>query len=298
MGGWSTQDIPRQDGKVAVVTGANSGIGYFTALELARAGAEVVIGCRDAQRGEEAAASLRRQSGEGKVRLVPLDLASLASVKSFAEQVRAEHPRVDVLVNNAGVMAVPKRETTVDGFERQFGTNHLGHFALTGRLLPSLKASPAARVVTVSSTMAWVARLDLDDLQSERRYSPMGTYSNTKLANQLFMFELQRRARGTSILSVGAHPGASVSNLQRYSYAGVVRLFGQSSADGALPSLHAATASDVQSGAYFGPARWFGTRGAPVAARSPKRARDELTAARLWARSEELTGVRFDLPAP
>lgn len=292
MSGWQTQDIPRQGGKTAVVTGANSGIGYYTALELARAGADVVIGCRDPARGEEAVRTLREQSG-GQVSLVPLDLASLASVRDFAEQVRASHPRIDLLINNAGVMAVPRRETTVDGFERQFGTNVLGHFALTGLLWPALQQSPAARVVTLSSLMAWAARLDLEDLQSERRYSPMGTYSRSKLADLMFTLELQRRVGDGHIISVGAHPGASSTNLQRHSFDGMMKFVGQSAADGALPSLYAATAADVRGGDYYGPRGWFGMRGAPGRARVPRWARDERIAAGLWQRAEELTGVRF-----
>ncbi|MCY1056840.1 oxidoreductase [Nannocystis sp. SCPEA4] len=293
MSGWGTKDIPRLDGKTAVVTGANSGIGYYTALELARAGATVVIGCRDAGRGEEALRGLRQQSG-GQVSLVALDLSSLASVRAFADEVRKTHPRLDLLINNAGIMALPQRELTVDGFEKQFGTNHLGHFALTGLLWPALRASPAARVVTVSSGMAWMGRLDVDDLQSERRYTPMGTYSNSKLANLLFMLELQRRAGSPALRSVGAHPGGAATNLQKHAFTNSIKWFGQSAQDGALPSLRAATAPDVKGGEYYGP--WLLTmRGAPGRAWIPPRARNELLARRLWQRSEELTGVRFDL---
>lgn len=293
--GWGTSDIPRLDGKTAAVTGANSGIGYVTALELARAGAEVVIGCRDAKRGEEALQSLREQSG-GKVELVPLDLASLASVRSFADEVRRLHPRLDLLINNAGIMALPQRERTVDGFEKQFGTNHLGHFALTGLLWPALQASSAARVVTVSSAVTWYGRFDIDDLQSERRYSPMGTYQASKLANLMFMLELHRRAGGPALRSVGSHPGGTSTNLQKHAYKFSMSLFGQAPEIGALPSLRAATAEDVQSGEYYGP-RVMMMRGAPIRACIPPQARSEQTARQLWERSEELTGVRFDLPA-
>lgn len=293
MSGWGTKDIPRLDGKTAVVTGANSGIGYYTALELARAGAAVVIGCRDAGRGEEALRGLRQQSG-GQVSLVPLDLASLASVRAFAAEVRKTVPRLDLLINNAGIMALPRRELTVDGFEKQFGTNHLGHFALTGLLLPALQASPAARVVSVSSGMAWFGRLDIDDLQSERRYSPMGTYSRTKVANLLFMLELQRRAGGPALRSVAAHPGGAATNLQKHAFERSIKWFGQSAQDGALPSLRAATAEDVKGGEYYGPLL-LTMRGAPHHAWIPPWARNEQLAARLWLRSEELTGVRFEL---
>jgi NAD(P)-dependent dehydrogenase (short-subunit alcohol dehydrogenase family) len=291
--GWGTSDIPRLDGKTAVVTGANSGIGYFTALELARAGAEVVIGCRDPKRGEEALRSLRERSG-GKVELVALNLASLASVRAFADEVRRLHPRLDLLVNNAGIMAPPRRELTADGFEAQFGTNHLGHFALTGLLWPALRASPAARVVTVSSGMAWLGCLDVDDLQSERRYSPMRTYSASKLANLMFMLELHRRAGGPALRSVAAHPGGATTNLQKHAFTRSMKLIGQPAEDGALPSLRAATAEDVASGEYYGP-RVLLMRGAPIRAWIPPQAHNEAIAKRLWLRSEELTGVRFEL---
>lgn len=300
MSGWGTRDIPRLDGKTAVVTGANSGIGYYTALELARAGAAVVIGCRDAGRGEEALRNLRQQSG-GQVSLLPLDLSSLASVRSFAADVLEAHPRVDLLINNAGIMALPRRETTIDGFERQFGTNHLGHFALTGLLWPALRASAAARVVTVSSGVAWGARLDIDDLQSERRYTPMGAYGQSKLANLMFMLELHRRAGGPQLRadspqlrSVAAHPGGAATNLQKHAFTRSIKWFGQPAEDGALPSLRAATAADVKGGEYYGP-RFFAMRGAPTRAWIPPQARDQQKAGRLWQRSEELTGVRFDL---
>jgi NAD(P)-dependent dehydrogenase (short-subunit alcohol dehydrogenase family) len=291
MAAWTTEQIPRLADTTAIVTGANSGIGYHTALALARAGADVVIGCRDPARGDEAARALQGASG-GRVEAHPLDLADLASVRAFVARFTAERPRLDLLVNNAGVMALPRRETTADGFERQFGTNHLGHFALTGLLWPALRRSPAARVVSVSSMMAFTVRLDLDDLQSERRYRPLTTYSRTKLANLYFMLELGRRARGTAVRSLAAHPGAAITNLQRHAYAASIRLIGQSAAAGALPSLYAATAPDIRSGDYYGP-RWFGAWGAPHPARIPGRARDESIAARLWDLSEQLTDVRY-----
>jgi NAD(P)-dependent dehydrogenase (short-subunit alcohol dehydrogenase family) len=291
MAAWTTEQIPPLTDTTVIVTGANSGLGYHTALALARAGADVVIGCRDPSRGDEAARTLRDASG-GRVTPLPLDLADLASIRAFVARFTDERPRLDVLVNNAGVMALPRRETTVDGFERQFGTNHLGHFALTGLLWPALRRSPAARVVSVSSMMAFAARLDLGDLQGERRYGPLTAYNRTKLANLYFMLELGRRARGTSVRSLAAHPGAAVTNLQRHAYGASIRLIGQSAAAGALPSLYAATVPDVQSGDYYGP-RWFGAWGAPHRARIPGLARDESIAARLWDLSEQLTGVRY-----
>ena len=289
--GWTPAQIEPLAGTTAIVTGANSGIGYHTALALARAGADVVIGCRDPARGEAAARSLQTSSG-GRVTALSLDLADLASVRSFTARFLAERPRLDLLVNNAGVMALPRRETTADGFERQFGTNHLGHFALTGLLWPALLASPAARVVSVSSLMAWTARLDLGDLQSERRYRPMTAYSRTKTANLHFMLGLVRRAAGTAVRSLAAHPGAASTNLQRHAFDRSVKIIGQSAASGALPSLYAATAPDARAGGFYGP-RWFGAWGAPTTATIPGHARDEQVAARLWDISEQLTGVHF-----
>jgi NAD(P)-dependent dehydrogenase (short-subunit alcohol dehydrogenase family) len=296
MSDWQTTDIPSQAGKLAVVTGANSGIGYYTALELARAGAEVILGCRDAAKGEQAARALQEASG-GRVTLRPLDLASLASVRSFAADLLAEHPRLDLLINNAGVMALPRRELTVDGHERQFATNVLGHFALTSLLWPGLAAAPAARVVTLSSLMAWTARLDLTDLQSERSYRPMHVYSRTKLADLMFALELHHRAADGPVISVAAHPGGSTTNLQRHSFDWLIRRIGQSAAAGALPSLYAATAPGVRGGEYFGPRRCFGMYGPPERARVPRWARDERVAADLWVRCEQLTGAHFDVTA-
>ncbi len=288
---WTTEQIPTLTGTTAIVTGANSGIGYFTALALARAGADVVIGCRHFARGDTAARDLQRASG-GRVTQIPLDLADLASIRGFVDRFHGERPQLDILVNNAGVMALPRRETTVDGFERQFGTNHLGHFALTGLLWPALRRSPAPRVVTVSSLMSWSARLDLEDLHGERRYRPMNAYSRTKLANLHFMLELARRAEATNVRSIAAHPGMATTNLQRHAFDRLVRIIGQSAAAGALPSLYAATAPDARAGGFYGP-RWFGAYGAPTTAWIPGHARDERIAARLWDLSEQLTGVRF-----
>jgi NAD(P)-dependent dehydrogenase (short-subunit alcohol dehydrogenase family) len=289
---WSAKDIPPQQGKRAIVTGANSGIGLHTALELARAGAEVVLAVRDPSRGAQAEATIRGEVPGAGVRVENLDLASLASVRAFAERERQAGRALDLLVNNAGVMAIPKRETTPDGFERQMATNHLGHFALTGLLLPLLRAAPAPRVVSVSSLVSVVGRIDLANLQSERRYSPMGAYAQTKLANLLFLLELGRRGAHWGLTSVGAHPGSTVTNLQRYAYARFTRLFGQPASQGALPTLYAAV-GDVQSGMYFGPRDRFGMVGPPAVASMPRRALDPSMAALLWARSEELTGVTY-----
>jgi NAD(P)-dependent dehydrogenase (short-subunit alcohol dehydrogenase family) len=292
---WSTADIPRQDGRIAVVTGANSGLGYHAALELGRAGAEVILACRDAGRGEQALKRMGAEVPDGRFELRPLDLADLASVRAF------EAPeRVDLLLNNAGVMAPPHR-TTADGFELQFGTNHLGHFALTGLLLPRL--SETARVVTASSGMHRVGRLRWDDLQSQRSYRRWLAYGASKLANLLFAFELQRRAAaaGWALLSVAAHPGwastelhANGGILQTMALALPTRLLAQSGADGALPTLYAATMPDIPGGAYLGPDGRFETAGSPAFVSPSAAAQDEAQAKRLWAVSEELTGVRYE----
>ncbi|HET6817030.1 MAG TPA: oxidoreductase, partial [Mycobacteriales bacterium] len=215
MSGWSSRDIPSQAGRVAVVTGTNSGLGFVTARELARAGATVVMTSRDAERGEAARLRVLAAVPKADVRLEALDLASLASVRDFVTRVSAAYDGIDLLVNNAGVMAIP-RATTADGFEMQLGTNHLGHFALTGLLLPSLLARTGSRVVTVSSTAHKIGSIDFDDLLGEKRYWSWGAYAQSKLANLLFAYELQRRldAAGASTISVAAHPGYASTNLQ------------------------------------------------------------------------------------
>jgi NAD(P)-dependent dehydrogenase (short-subunit alcohol dehydrogenase family) len=295
---WSARQIPRLDGKRAIVTGANSGIGFHTALELARAGADVILAVRDPSRGQEALAQLVAEAPAAKATLESLDLASLASVRAFAERMVAGGQPLDLLVNNAGVMALPTRELTVDGYERQLATNHLGHFALTGLLWPLLTAARAPRVVTVSSSVTMWARFDIDNLQSEKRYAPMAAYGQSKLANLYFMLELHRRAPG-GLISVAAHPGGTATNLQKYQFRLAMKLFGQHASMGALPSLYAAVGDDVRGGTYYGPRNWFGMSGPPTLAKLPRRAHDEQAARQLWARSEELTGVRYldDAPA-
>jgi NAD(P)-dependent dehydrogenase (short-subunit alcohol dehydrogenase family) len=310
---WSVADIPDLSGRRAVVTGANSGIGYHTALELARHGADVVLACRDQGRGKEALDRLREHAvgtpGAASARLESLDLASLVSVRAFAE--RYGDAPLDILVNNAGVMALPRR-TTADGFELQFGTNHLGHFALTGLLLANLLAAGAggggaARVVTVSSMAHVIGRMNFDDLQGERHYGRWRAYGQSKLANLLFAFELDRRARrvGAPLVSVASHPGYAATNLQtasaklegsslreRFMELGN-RVFAQPSAAGAQPSLYAATAPEVEGGTFWGPSGPM-QRGAPGRNLvTMPAARREADAARLWDVSETLTGVRF-----
>ncbi len=306
MPAWSDADIPDQAGRVVVVTGATSGLGRQTALALARRGASVTLAVRDADRGAAAKGFIKREVPAADVSVGLVDLASLASVADFAAEFVGTHPGVDVLVNNAGVMALPRR-TTVDGFELQFATNHLGHFALTGRLLPLLLARPGARVVTVSSGAAQMGRMHFSDLEGERRYQRWMAYAQSKLANLLFAFELDRRVRaaGVDLVSVAAHPGYAATNLQavgprmtgnmiaeRMADFGN-RLVAQSDAQGALPQLYAATAPGVQGGDYFGPDGLFGLRGAPTKVRPPGRALDAAAAHLLWDRSEELTEVRY-----
>jgi NAD(P)-dependent dehydrogenase (short-subunit alcohol dehydrogenase family) len=304
--GWSAKDIPDQTGRRAIVTGANSGLGFHTALELARHGASVVMTARDKSKGDEAVRRVLAEVPDASVELGQLDLADLSSVREFATAYGTEP--IDILVNNAGVMAIPRMET-VDGFEMQFGTNHLGPFALTGQLMPALLQRPGARVVTVTSFMHWFGAIDFADLMGERRYQPWTAYGQSKLANLLFMRGLDRRAQGSGLVSAAAHPGLSTTNLQkvapqmRGSHGGgllpaVTRFVGQSPAMGALPQLHAATAPGVRGGDFFGPRGPAEQRGKPKRVRMSKKARSDEAVAALWARSEELTGVTYDaLPA-
>lgn len=304
--GWTADDMPDLTGKIVVVTGANSGIGYEAVRELARNGAHVVLACRDAARTHEAIEHVRALQPTASLEFLQLDLASLASVHRFAEELAERHPRLDVLCNNAGVMAIPYRKTA-DGFEMQLGTNHLGHFALTGLLLERLLAAPGARVVTVSSTAHKMGRMRFDDLHFERGYSRWPAYGQSKLANLLFAYELQRRLEAASAdaISVACHPGYAATNLQ---FAGPRmdgswlmenvmtlgnRLLSQSAAMGALPTLYAATAEEVRGGDYVGPDGFFETTGHPKKTTSSARARDVEAARRLWEVSERLTGVVY-----
>ena len=292
---WSEADIPDQSGRTAVVTGANSGIGFETARALAAKGARVVLACRSEEKGREAEARVRAAVPGADARFEALDLGSLASVRACAEKLRAAEARLDLLVNNAGVM-MPPYGKTADGFEMQLGTNHLGHFALTGLLLEPLRRTPGARVVTVSSLAHFWGRIDWDDLQSERSYNPTRAYGQSKLANLLFMRELARRLElaGSDTVSAAAHPGSTRTELQRHSglMHAVVAVFSQAPREGALPTLRAATAPGVRSGDYFGPSGFAGCIGAPGPARSSPRSKDPAAAKRLWEASEQLTGVR------
>jgi NAD(P)-dependent dehydrogenase (short-subunit alcohol dehydrogenase family) len=303
---WTANDIPQQDGRVAVVTGANTGLGFETARELAARGATVVLAVRNLDKGKAAAERIAAVVPGGvsgsALEVRHLDLASLDSVRSAAAELRAAHPRIDLLVNNAGLM-YPPREVTKDGFELQFGTNHLGHFALTGLLLNTLLPVPGSRVVTVSS-MGHRIRADIhfDDLQGERSYSRAGAYGQSKLANLMFTYELQRRlaAAGAPTIAVAAHPGGSNTDLTRNLPSPlrvlsplVMPLIAQSAAMGALPSLRAATDPGVHGGEYYGPDGLFGTRGYPKLVPSSRASHDTGIQRRLWTVSEELTGVTF-----
>ncbi len=299
--GWTARDIPDQSGRIAVVTGANSGLGYVTARELARRGARVLLGCRSEDRGRAALERLRGEVPEADAELRPLDLADLTSVRAFATGLPDE--RIDVLVNNAGLMAVPYA-LTADGFEMQFGVNHLGHFALTGLLLDRLLAAEAARVVNVSSMLHLIANIDPEDLNSERGYHAWVAYGRSKTANLLFTRELARRAAPHGMTVAAAHPGYSATELQakgprlagRRAGERLMGLFNAvfaSSAElGAAPSLYAATAPSVTPGSFTGP-RVLGVRGGPGRAGQASWTRSDVAAIRLWEASERLTGVGY-----
>jgi len=300
MAKWTTADIPDQTGRVAVITGANTGLGYETAAALADHGAHVVLAVRNLDKGKDAAARITAQSPRAEVAVRELDLTSLDSIRNAAEQLRSEHERIDLLINNAGVMWTP-RSTTKDGFELQFGTNHLGHFAFTGLLLDRLLPVTGSRVVTVSSMGHRIrAGIHFDDLQWERGYSRVGAYGQSKLANLLFTYELQRRLapRGTTI-AAAAHPGGSRTELTRNLpslFARVTPLIEplfQGADMGALPTLRAATDPGVLGGQYYGPDGFGEQRGYPKVVSSSGKSHDVDVQRRLWAISEELTGVVY-----
>jgi NAD(P)-dependent dehydrogenase (short-subunit alcohol dehydrogenase family) len=304
MTNWTTNDIPDQTGRTAVITGANTGLGYETAAALAAKGARVVLAVRNTDKGQAAADLISRRSPGASVAVQELDLTSLASIRAAAEQLRAAHDSIDLLINNAGVMFTP-RSTTKDGFELQFGTNHLGHFAFTGLLLDHIVAAPGSRVVTVSSVGHRFARngIRFDDLQWEKDYSRVGAYGQAKLANLMFTYELQRRLRGTGTIAAAAHPGGSRTELTRNlpPLLGAVTklaepLF-QPAEMGALPQLRAATDPGVIGGQYFGPDGFGEQRGYPVVVASTRVSHDIAAQKRLWTVSEELTRVTFDVHA-
>jgi NAD(P)-dependent dehydrogenase (short-subunit alcohol dehydrogenase family) len=294
---WTTDDVPGQQGRLAVVTGANTGLGFETAQALAARGASVVLAVRNVEKGKQAAARIAAAAPGATVTVQELDLSSLDSVRTGAAALRAGHPRIDLLICNAGVMYPPK-QTTGDGFELQFGTNHLGHFALAGLLLEQMLPVPGSRVVTVSSVgHRMQARINFDDLQWERSYSRVRAYGQSKLANLMFTYELQRRlsSAASPTIAVAAHPGFAATELMRHSpaAAAVAPLFSQNAAMGGLPVLRAATEPGVAGGQYYGPGGFLGLRGYPKLVASSRRSRDVTVQRRLWAVSEELTGVTF-----
>lgn len=301
MNGWTAQDMPEQEGRVVVITGANSGIGYESALALARKGALVVMACRSLDKAARAREDLLARVPDASLDLLELDLGSLQSVRDFAAAFQAKYDRLDILMNNAGIMATPYG-TTTDGFELQLGTNHLGHFALTGQLLSKLEQTPKSRIVTVSSYANLGGWINFDDLQSEKRYNGWLAYCQSKLANILFALELQRKlaAVQTDVLSVAIHPGHAVTNLQTHPANAMDRLIlplanasmGQPAELGATYQLYAATAVDVQGGEFYGPK--YLLRGKVVRARLTARARNQKVASRLWQLSEKLTDVYYD----
>lgn len=311
--GWTVADIPNQMGRRALITGANSGIGYYTAVELAHNGAHVLLGCRDKTKGDAALARLRRANPRAHAEVVLLDLASLVSVRSFADAELARGASLDLLINNAGVYRPKRRLETADGFEIQFGTNVLGHFALTALLLPALERAAAAgqrpRVVTVASIAHKRAKLNFDDLQSEKKYDSSAAYGQSKLANLMFAFELGRRLQAagspvSKVMSVAAHPGVANTNLFRVGEFGwlekqvrrgfsvAIHALLNSGRQGAVPTLFAATSPDAVDGGYYGPQQLWETRGGDVGpARVAEQARDAEAAKRLWGECERLTGI-------
>jgi NAD(P)-dependent dehydrogenase (short-subunit alcohol dehydrogenase family) len=297
---WDVQDITDQSGRTAIVTGANSGLGLVTARELARAGARVVMACRNLDKGHAAVDEVRAAVPDAQVQLDELDLASLASVRAFADRFKAPHDGLDLLINNAGVMGTPRRRTA-DGFELQFGTNHLGHFALTTALLETMEGREDARVVTLSSSAHKMGRINFDNLNGDRHYFRWNAYGQSKLANLLFALELDRRLRaaGSTVKSLAAHPGYAATNLQsagppmfdRLVMVASNALIAQSDEMGALPILYAATEPGLESGTYVGPDGFQEQRGHPKIVKPSGRARDPETARRLWEVSERMTAV-------
>ena len=304
MAGWTTNDIPDLSGRIAVVTGASSGIGFEAAQALAAHGAQVILAVRDTARGEHCAARIRTHHPQASLVVSQVDLASLASVEAFATRAAETLPQLDILLNNAGLGLQSKRAVTEDGFERQFGTNHLGHFALTGRIMPALLRAASPRVVTIASIAHRRGAIDFGDLQTERPYDGRKAYGQSKLANLMFALELDRRARlsGSRLVSVAAHPGVSstgfiaatgMPGLMSRAATLAINVMGQSAARGALPGLYAATMPDVNGGQYWGPDGLLEVRGNPALAQIAPQGQDHATWARLWTASEELTGVTF-----
>jgi NAD(P)-dependent dehydrogenase (short-subunit alcohol dehydrogenase family) len=297
---WGAENIPDLTGKIAIVTGANRGIGFATVKALAYKGAAVVLACRSKDKGEAAVRRIALECPGAKAELLQLDLSDLASVRRFAGEFTSRYDRLDILINNAGVMNTPFAKT-VDGFEYQFATNHLGHFALTGLLLDLITRTPQARVITVTSWGHLYGEINFDDLNAEKNYDAGGAYAQSKLANLLFTYELQRRFEraGVDTVAAAAHPGWTATDLpaNRRMIRMLNPIIGQKPEMGALPTLYAAVAPDVGAGGYYGPCSWGGLRGYPTRVQSSDSSYDMAVAARLWRVSEELTGVRYHMGA-
>lgn len=303
MPAWTISQIPDQTGRTAIITGASSGIGAEAAVALAAKGATVILAVRDQRRGDAIRARILAATPGADATVAIVDMASLASIRAFAARM-AELPRIDILLNNAGLGLQQQRAVTVDGFERMFGTNHLGHFALTGLLIPALLRAPAPRVVAIASIAHRRGRIDFDDLQSARGYNGSKAYSQSKLANLMFAYELDRRARdrGSRLMSVAAHPGVATTGfvaateMAAWKVAigqAAIGVFGQDAARGSLPGLYAATMPDVKGGQYWGPDGFLEIRGMPALAKPSPHALDKTVWARLWSVSESLTGVVY-----
>jgi NAD(P)-dependent dehydrogenase (short-subunit alcohol dehydrogenase family) len=297
---WTSNDISDQSGKVVIVTGANSGIGYETAKALVQKGAKVIMACRNLEKAATAANHIRQEVVSPKLEIMQLDLADLASVRQFATTFKANYDRLDILVNNAGIM-VPPFTQTKDGFEVQFGANHLGHFALTGLLLDTILATPQARIVNVSSNTHRMGSgtIDFDNLNAEKGYKAAAAYAQSKLANLLFTLELTRRfaEMNADVTAVAAHPGWTATGLQKGVMHSISRVVGQSPPMGALPTLRAAADPDVQPNDYYGPGGFMEMRGYPKEVDTSDAAKDAALAKKLWQVSEELTAVTYPWPA-
>lgn len=295
---WTINELPDQSGRNVIVTGANSGIGFEAAKALAQRGAVVIMACRSLEKGQAALEQIQDEDPQAHVLLMQLDLADLNSVHRFGEDFLAAFDRLDILINNAGIMATPYGKTA-DGYEMQFGTNHLGHFVITGILIDILKKTPNSRVVTVSSYAHYIGKIAFADLNSEKSYQKWIAYGQSKLANVLFGYELQRRVarNGNNPISVVAHPGYAATNLQHNTtlFNMLNPLMAQSQEMGALPTLYAATSPEIKGGEYIGPDGFLGQRGYPHKTISSRRSQDEETAQRLWTISEELTQMQFNV---
>ena len=301
---WTAKNIPELSGKIIIITGANSGIGFESAREFTRKGAEVIVASRDPTKANRAILKIQQEIPEAKLKFIELNLASLESIRKFAEEFKSNYDRLDILLNNAGIMLIPYRKT-IDGFENMIGTNHLGHFALTGLLMDRLSATPGARVINVSSNIICGGEMDFSNLLFENKsgYSPMKAYSRSKLANLLFTYELQRRFRseGFDIIALAAHPGASATNLANKLFLNkiswliqpLMRLIFQSSAMGALPSIRAAVDQGAQGGQFYGPDGKGERSGYPIVVDSNSASKNEKDARMLWEISEELTGIKY-----